>query len=337
MRLSDGKPFVPLAHDAVQTRPSPVNAAAPMQGARTTEIDDSDPCYASLGNFAHLSVDVVIIGETGSGKDVLARHIHRLYRPDSPFVAVNCAAIPESLAEAELFGCERGAYTGAVRTRTGKLEDASGGVLYLDEMDSCPLWLQAKLLRVLQDKAVIRVGSSKPRPCDFRLIVSSKVPLIELVRRGQFRLDLYFRLSVVEMRLLPLRCRLADAERLLRLFIRQVCTEFCAPVPEITPEVMAWVLRQEWPGNLRELRAFAVRYVLGTHDRRDISEAGASTSLRMLLESFERQVLSSCLSSTRGDATAAANALGVPPTTLHYRLRRLGLRGGVERMAQEAA
>lgn len=292
---------------------------------RDPYVDMGDPCYTVLRNFAHLPVDIVIVGETGSGKDVLAQHIHRLYRPHGPFVAVNCAAMPESLAEAELFGCERGAYTGSIRSRKGKLEEACGGVLYLDEMDSCPLWLQAKLLRVLQDRTVVRVGSSKPRPCEFRLIVSSKEPLAELVKSGLFRLDLFFRLNVVELRLLPLRRRRTDAAQLLRQFIRQACIELRAAEPEVTPEVMAWVLMHDWPGNLRELRAFAVRYVLGTHDRTAIDTAAGPSSLRVLLQSFERRMLSSCLSRTRGDATAAAGVLGVPPTTLHYRMKRLGI------------
>jgi transcriptional regulator of acetoin/glycerol metabolism len=295
---------------------------APQQQGPGLEPDD--PAALLVEQVAPLPVDLLITGETGTGKDHLARYLHQRFSPSGPYVPVNCAAIPETLAEAELFGYEAGAFTGAQRARPGRIEDADGGVLYLDEIDSCPLWLQAKLLRCLQDKGAVRVGSSTLRGSNFRLIASTKRPLQELVAEGRFRSDLLYRLQIVDLVLQPLRLQ---PVRLLRLFDQMVddvarCLGTQARCTDL--RVQAQLLAHDWPGNLRELRAAATRHVLGLPC---LAGAGAppvqATGLRAAIDACEKGLLEACLRRWRGNLVLASNELKLPRTSLHYRLKRL--------------
>lgn len=287
-------------------------------------FDSSDEAYASGKRLAQYPVDLLLCGETGSGKDSLARYIYEQSGSSGQFVPVNCAAIPENLAESELFGHEAGAFTGAVRAKCGKIEDADKGVLYLDEVDSCPLWLQAKLLRALQDKGVERVGSSKFRRSDFRLIASTKAHLPDLVEQGLFRQDLYFRLSVIEICLPPIRAQPDRLQILFQRFVSEASQRFQLPQPEVDVSTLSWLMSHQWPGNIRELKAAATRYALSVAHQSD-RQLKRKTSLRSALDACERGLLTSALVRTKGNVTLASDELGLPLNTLYYRLKRLGI------------
>ncbi|MCW7536970.1 sigma 54-interacting transcriptional regulator [Aquabacterium sp. A7-Y] len=295
-------------------------------------LDTSDPAYATLDRIQGRRVDLVICGETGCGKDRLAQYLHERDTPDGPFIALNCAAVPEALAEAELFGHEAGAFTHAEQARAGKLEHAHGGTLYLDEIDSCPLWLQAKLLRALQERGAERLGSSVFRPSDFRLIASTKTPLEALVEQGRFRSDLYFRLGALQVQLTPLRCSPARVLKLFEAYMNDAAIRLELEQPPLTPLVARALLAHDWPGNIRELRAAATRHVLGLPLHADAEETAGKTegeaddvSLRGILRAYERMLLASSLRGTEGSVRDAAEGLRMPLNTLYYRLNRLGL------------
>ena len=290
----------------------------------TDHFDTSDEAYVSGKRLAQYPVDLLLCGETGSGKDSLARYIYDQSGSSGQFVPVNCAAIPENLAESELFGHEAGAFTGAVRAKSGKIEDADKGVLYLDEVDSCPLWLQAKLLRALQDKGVERVGSSKFRRSDFRLIASTKAHLPDLVEQGLFRQDLYFRLSVIEICLPPIRSQSDRLQVLFERFVSEASQRFQLPQPALDANTLSWLMSHQWPGNIRELKAAATRYALSVANQSDRPLSG-KTSLRSALDACERGLLTSTLMRTKGNVTLASDELGIPLNTLYYRLKRLGI------------
>lgn len=211
---------------------------------------------------AKSSLSVVLLGETGVGKEVLASSVHKLSsRRDKPFCKINCAALVESLLEAELFGYERGAFTGAVTAKAGLLETAHEGTLFLDELGEMPLTTQAKLLRALESGEVMRVGSVKPRPIDVRFVAATNRDLWELVTLGQFRKDLYFRLDGLSIRVPPLRNRPSEIESLARLYIDAACDDCRAP-PMLPREVIDMLQAYPWPGNVRELRNVMKRAVL---------------------------------------------------------------------------
>ena len=207
-----------------------------------------------VNQIAPSDATVLIIGETGTGKELIARHIHDLSdRRSAPFVAFNCAAISESLMESELFGHERGAFTGAVSDKAGWFEAGRGGSLFLDEIGDLPLPLQAKLLRVIQEREVVRVGSRRPIPIDTRLIAATNVKLDEAVTAGRFRNDLYYRLKVASIDLPPLRERPGDIMPLVFHFLNLYGARLGYPKVELTPEAMQAILSYPWPGNIREL------------------------------------------------------------------------------------
>ena len=301
------------------------NADSVSAGVSVTDhFDTSDEAYVSGKRLAQYPVDLLLCGETGSGKDSLARYIYDQSGSSGQFVPVNCAAIPENLAESELFGHEAGAFTGAVRAKSGKIEDADKGVLYLDEVDSCPLWLQAKLLRALQDKGVERVGSSKFRRSDFRLIASTKAHLPDLVEQGLFRQDLYFRLSVIEICLPPIRSQPDRLQVLFQRFVSEASQRFQLPAPALDANTLSWLMSHQWPGNIREVKAAATRYALSVANQSDRQLSG-KTSLRSALDACERGLLTSTLMRTKGNVTLASDELGIPLNTLYYRLKRLGI------------
>lgn len=294
-------------------------------------LDTSDPAYLIVERIRGLRVDLVVCGETGCGKDRLARYLHERDTPTAPFVALNCAAVPESLAEAELFGHEAGAFTDAQQARVGKIEHAHGGTLYLDEIDSCPLWLQAKLLRAVQERGAERLGSSQFRPSDFRLIASTKIPLAELVAQGRFRADLYFRLSALQVDLMPLRRSPARMLSLFEAYCHNAAMRLELPIPVITPRVASGLIAHEWPGNIRELRAAATRHVLGLPLHTDweadppVDPEANDLSLRGMLRAYERMLLRWSLKRGAGSVRAVAEGLNMPLNTLYYRLNVLGL------------
>ncbi|OPG78619.1 AAA family ATPase, partial [Pseudomonas ogarae] len=240
---------------------------------------------------APLMIDVLLRGETGTGKDTLAEKIHRMSGCSGKFVAINCAAIPETLAESQLFGANTGAFTGASQNRAGFVEAAHNGTLYLDEIDSMPLGLQAKLLRVLESRTVQRLGSTQNIPVNMRVIASAQCPLGEMVERGEFRRDLYFRLNIISLKLPPLRSR---KERIVPLFQSLVHREAQAldrPYVAPSPALLRQLLGYAWPGNIRELQSAAKRYVLGLPalPRAEQLEHNSSTlKLKEHLQQFEK-------------------------------------------------
>jgi DNA-binding NtrC family response regulator len=291
--------------------------------------------------IAPLGVDVLLQGETGAGKDTLAREIHRASGRPGRFVALNCAAIPESLAESELFGHEAGAFTGAARAREGKLETADKGTLYLDEIDSMPLGTQAKLLRALQDRGVERLGGSRFYRADFRVVASTKVALPQLVHEGRFRQDLYFRLNVVRIVLPSLRELGENILPFFERFVREAATRHGLPVPSLDASLRTQLQRHPWPGNVRELANAAERHTLGLPPLDDDLPIGAPTTvdpihhatsieaqngaLRDRLRAFERDVIVTTLKSHQGSVAKASTELQVPLNTLYYRIKTLGI------------
>ena len=203
--------------------------------------------------IAPTEAGVLIIGETGTGKELIARHIHTHSGRRGPFVAVNCGAFSETLVEAELFGHEAGAFTGAQQARPGWFEAASGGTLFLDEVGDLPLAMQVKLLRVLQERQVVRLGSRKPVPVDVRLVAATNVNLEKAVQAGRFRLDLYYRLNVAPLNLPALRERRDDILPLVEYFIEHYRQRLGISAPKLSPEAAAQLVAYQWPGNIREL------------------------------------------------------------------------------------
>jgi transcriptional regulator with PAS, ATPase and Fis domain len=214
--------------------------------------------------FAGTSETILLIGESGTGKELFAQAIHNQYRPNGPFMAVNCAAMPKNLIESELFGYEGGSFTGADRVgRPGKIELANGGTLFLDEIGDMPLEIQAVLLRVLEDKQVTRIGAKQSKSVDFRVIAATNRNLYEMVKDKTFREDLYFRLSVLPINLPPLRIRGNDALLLSRFFIEDYCKRNGFNITDISPEAQKLILKYTWPGNVRQLQN-AIYYAVNT-------------------------------------------------------------------------
>lgn len=276
-----------------------------------------------LIHTAPLNIDILLLGETGSGKDTLAHRIHHLSQRRGNFVAVNCAAIPETLAESQLFGVNSGAYTGAVQSRAGFIEAAHLGTLYLDEIDSMPFALQAKLLRVLESRGVERLGSTRFIPVDMRIIASAQQSLHEMVERGAFRRDLYFRLSVVNLQLPPLR---KCPNRIIPLFlnmIRQEAEYFKCTASLPSSTLCQQLLCHPWPGNVRELRSTAKRFVLGLPLFLEADPQGTRMSLRDRLQQIEKSLIEESLRQHGHNVDATAVELGIAKRTLYYRMKQL--------------
>ncbi|KWS53261.1 AAA family ATPase [Pseudomonas amygdali pv. morsprunorum] len=278
-------------------------------------------------NSVFLDMDLLLCGETGTGKDTLANRIHELSSRSGPFVGMNCAAIPESLAESQLFGVVNGAFTGVCRAREGYIEASSGGTLYLDEIDSMPLSLQAKLLRVLESRGVERLGSTEFIPLDLRVIASAQRPLDELVEQGLFRRDLFFRLNVLTLHLPALRKRREQILPLFYQFTQEIAAEFQRPVPALDNGRVQILLSHDWPGNVRELKSAAKRFVLGfpllgaePMDARD-----PVTGLRMQMRVIEKMLIQDALKRHRHNVDAVLQELELPRRTLYHRMKELGV------------
>jgi transcriptional regulator with PAS, ATPase and Fis domain len=271
---------------------------------------------------AHRDVTVLIGGETGTGKELLARAIHyESPRAAQPFVEVNCAAIPANLLESELFGHEKGAFTGAVASKPGLFEMADGGTLFLDEVATLPLELQPKLLRALEGRSIRRVGGQQTRQIDVRLIAATHVDLRTAVGRGQFREDLFYRLNVIALTLPPLRSREGDVELLAETFLTRLATSYGMAVPPLTPEVRAALREHAWPGNVRELRNAIERALvlspegtlrveeLGT--RREVIRVEGALPFPTTLAALNRSAAIAMLGVTHGNKSEAARRLGI--------------------------
>ena len=281
---------------------------------------------------------VLIEGESGTGKEMFARALHSTGpRADRPFVALSCAALTESLLESELFGHERGAFTGAVGRKKGKFELADGGTLLLDEADDIPPKLQGDLLRVLQERRVFRVGGTEEIPVDVRVVAATKADMAQLVRDGRFRGDLYYRLNVIRMKLPPLRDRREDIPLLVRHFISRLAVDLRRNVEDVSDEALALLMRHDWPGNVRELENAVERAMvtcvgpqLGARDFAFVADDARARSTDMVpadltLREVEKRVIEAALKRHGGNVTEAAQVLGIDRSSLYDRLKRHGI------------
>jgi DNA-binding NtrC family response regulator len=290
---------------------------------------------------------VLVLGETGTGKELVAQAIHRRSdRREHPFIALDCGAIPESLIESELFGHEKGAFTGADRRRRGQLELATGGTVFLDEIGNMPISLQAKLLRVLESRNIQPVGGARPTRIDVRFIAATNDDLQRRASEGAFRPDLFFRLAQYTVQLPPLRDRREDIAHLARRFLEEVCVELKRPVVAIAPDALALLDAHAWPGNVRELRNVirqaalettgtvlaksAVQRFAGKPSARTARSASHGRSLREVANAAareaERDLITETLRATAGNKAEAARALETDYKTLHVKMKALGIR-----------
>ncbi|MCV2875295.1 sigma-54 dependent transcriptional regulator [Rhodobacteraceae bacterium XHP0102] len=281
----------------------------------------------SLRAIAATDADVLIEGATGTGKEVAARAIHRhSTRQNGPFVHINCAALPAALIESELFGHEAGAFAGAMRPRFGKFEHGRGGTVFLDEIDSLPLELQAKLLTAIQNRVITRLGSNEAIELDLRFIAASKVDLTEAAEDGRFRADLLYRLNVTRLSMPPLSERREDIPRLFADLVGQAAARYKITPPDIPGAVLDALAARDWPGNVRELRNAADRFALGldlgigvvAHDTPDQSLAGQ-------MAKHERALIATALARNGGSLKATYEALGLSRKTLYEKMQRHGL------------
>jgi two-component system nitrogen regulation response regulator GlnG len=312
--------------------------------------------FKLIGRVARSSITVLITGESGTGKEVVARAIHSYSdRKNKPFVTVNCAALPPNLLEAELFGYEKGAFTGAVSAKKGLFEQADGGTLFLDEIGELPLELQAKLLRVLQEKEIRRLGSEKSRKVDVRIIAATNRNLEEEVKKGSFREDLYFRLNVVRIELPPLRERREDIIPLAYHFIKKFAKEFKLPVKELSEDAVSFLISYSFPGNVRELENMILRaMVLSTgevitakelspkvqpssypsfeesirafiEEIFSVEQKGGNNLYELVVKSAEKVLISEVLKRCNFNQVKAARILGIHRNTLRRKIKELGI------------
>ncbi|WPO99722.1 sigma-54 dependent transcriptional regulator [Pseudomonas sp. HR96] len=289
-----------------------------------------------IGALAATRADVLILGETGAGKEVVARALHDLSsRRNGPFVAINAGALAESVVESELFGHEPGAFTGAQKRRIGKFEFANGGTLFLDEIESMSLDVQVKLLRLLQERVVERLGGNQQIALDIRVVAATKEDLRQAADQGRFRADLYYRLNVASLRIPPLRERGEDALLLFQHFVDAAGQRHGLKPPALQPAQRALLLRHDWPGNVRELQNAGERFALGLElalerdaGTRDEPWLAPSGGLSEQVEHFERSLIAAEMARPHGSLRSLAEALGLPRKTLHDKLRKHGLSFG---------
>jgi two-component system C4-dicarboxylate transport response regulator DctD len=287
----------------------------------------------TLDAVINAPADVLIYGETGTGKELVARYLHEQSdRRQHNFVAINCGAIPEQLIESELFGAEAGAFTGADKKRIGKFEFANGGTLLLDEIESTPLSLQVKLLRVLEERKVTRLGSNQAIDLNIRVIAASKSDLKQLASTGEFRSDLYYRLSLVDLQLPPLRQRKDDVFLLFSHFARIAAARFHKEYIPLQSVELQQLAQHQWPGNVRELRNMAERYVLMGADiafsqQQHNAEHGitGSMSLQQRVEYYEKMLLEEALNQHKGAIKAVMAELDLPRKTLYDKMAKYQL------------
>jgi two-component system NtrC family response regulator len=281
---------------------------------------------------------VLLLGESGTGKEVLAQGLHDASKRKGRFVAINCAAIPETLLESELFGYEKGAFTGATKTTVGKIETANGGTLMLDEIGDLPMSLQAKLLRFLQERVIERVGGRQELPMDVRVVGATHQDLRQRIADGRFREDLYYRLAEIEVSIPPLRERFGDPVLLAHAFARRFATDMRRPVPNLSEDAVRALERHRWPGNVRELQNLLKRAVIMCDEGRvtaqdlglqALAEGEAEPELldlRTVRERAERQAVVTALARTDGNIVRAAELLSVSRPTLYDLMNRLQIK-----------
>ncbi|MBB4105764.1 sigma-54-dependent transcriptional regulator [Allorhizobium borbori] len=279
----------------------------------------------SLRAIGATDADTLVIGETGVGKEVVARALHDISaRADRPLIAINCAALPENLIESELFGHEAGAFPGAIRPRYGKFEHARGGTILLDEIGSMPFDLQAKFLRVLQERVISRLGSNEVVPLDVRFIATSKVDLEAEVAAGRFRADLLYRLNVATLHVPSLAQRRADIPLLFLQLVREASARYGRADMEVPPDVIAEVAGRNWPGNVRELRNAADRLVLGLAPQRDETHSEPQR-LADKVAAYERSVIANALAAHAGRIRPVYEMLGISRKTLYEKMQKYDL------------
>jgi two-component system, NtrC family, response regulator AtoC len=288
---------------------------------------------------------ILILGESGTGKELLARAVHaESPRHDKPFVAVSCAALTETLLESELFGYEKGAFTGAAQRREGRFVAADGGTLFLDEIGDISPKLQLDLLRVLEERRVTRVGGTESVPVDVRIIAATNRDLLKAVADGRFRQDLFYRLNVITLTLAPLRERKEDIPPLVDRLLEQLAVELKKPVEGVSPEAMALLLTHSWPGNVRELRNVLERGIVVSRGP-FLLPADLGLTLRgeempahpASLAEIERQHIAAVLKSTGGNVTQAARILDIDRVTLYSKIHKLGLKRAGDGVFEPAA
>ena len=305
-------------------------------GGLITSSDSMLRVCRMIERVANTDVSVMLLGASGTGKEVLARGLHDSSgRKGAPFVAINCAAIPENLLEAELFGYEKGAFTGAVKTTEGKIELAEGGTLFLDEVGDIPLPLQVKLLRFLQERVIERIGGRRTIAVDVRIVCATHQDLKSLIREGRFREDLYYRLAEITLNLPPLRDRQGDAALLAHAFVRRFASEQNRAAMALREDALRAISAHRWPGNVRELENCVKRAVIMA-DGNQITAADLTLDasddepvrldLRLAREEAEKRVVISALGHADGNVVKAADMLGVSRPTLYDLMHRLGLR-----------
>ncbi|HET6449987.1 MAG TPA: sigma-54 dependent transcriptional regulator [Spirochaetia bacterium] len=325
---------------------------SPDENGRFGMVGTSPPMqdlYAQVEAAARSEAPVLVTGETGAGKELVARAIHgQSARASGPFVPVNAAALPDTMLESELFGHARGAYTGAVGERDGKLVSATGGTLLLDEIESISPRAQVQLLRVLDDGVVQPLGSDRTRKVDIRLVCASNADLAEEVRRGAIREDFYHRIMVLQVPVPPLRERLEDLPLLVSRFLRQAADRNGTPLPALAEETLAEMMRHQWPGNVRELKNVVERLLITARDGRTgrftpdllgerAGDTGADGGPRLLslppgagplreeLERAEKAAIEAVLRKYRGEINASFRALGISRRALYERMKKYGL------------
>ncbi len=296
--------------------------------------------FSTISRVAPTRATVLLAGESGVGKDLIARAIHfHSPRRDRPFVKINCTAIPENLMESELFGYEKGAFTGAAQSKPGKFEQADSGTVLLDEIGDVPASIQVKLLRVLQEREIERLGSNKTLHVDVRVIAATNQDLRAALEQGTFREDLYYRLNVVPISIPPLRARRDDIPFLADHFVRAMAAENGSPVQSLTDAAVKKLTEYHWPGNVRELQNVIERsLVLCTGDRLDADDIKLETAPRprvqtgehllpdgMTLDEYEQSIIREALQRAEGNKSQAARLLGLTRNALRYRLAQMGL------------
>jgi DNA-binding NtrC family response regulator len=305
------------------------------------------PVFSRMEKILHTDSTVLILGESGTGKELVARAIHfNGSRKEKPFIAINCGAIPAELLESELFGHVRGSFTGAVADKPGKFELANHGTIFLDEIGTMPLHLQMKLLRVLQEQEVERVGSIRKTKLDVRVISATNSDLDERVRRAEFREDLFYRLNVIPIHLPPLRERHEDIALLARHFLRKICADMRHPICELTPDALIAMESYKWPGNVREMENVIERVVALTDgnviDRQDLPPQIAGTlnengllpalhipeeglDLTETMAHLERHLIQQAMARSQSIKARAASLLNINRTTLVEKIKRYGM------------
>ncbi len=309
---------------------------SPLEGVITSSASMLTACR-TVEKVAPTDTTVLLLGESGTGKELLARSLHALSsRHEHRFVAINCAAIPETLLESELFGYEKGAFTGASKQTPGKIETASGGTLFLDEIGDMPPSLQAKLLRFLQERVIERVGGRKEIPVDVRVLCATHKDLHELIRTDQFREDLYYRISEVTISIPSLREREGDALLLARVFLERISNQQGKKGHRFSPDAMAAIESYGWPGNVRELENRVKRAVIMAEHKqisaKDLELSGSSAdelatfNLREIRDRGDRQAIVRALNHVGGKISQAADLLGISRPTMYDLLRKFNLK-----------